>query len=310
MDLTVVVPTVGRPSLQRTLEPLTGRVPVLVVDDRAAPGHLDVPVEMPVLNSGGRGPAAARNVGWRSSASTWVAFLDDDVQAPPTWVDDLQRDLAACPPDVGASQGRICVPLPADRRPTDWERGVAGLERAMWATADMAYRREALAAVGGFDERFPRAYREDADLGLRVVQGGWRIVRGQRCVQHPVRPAGWTASWRQQRGNADDALMRALHGRDWRRRASVPPGRRGWHLATTAAMAVALHPRWRRPAAAVATGLVTDFAVRRIRPGPRHPREVATMAATSILIPPSASWWWLLGWLRLPSRLAQGGPRP
>ena len=57
----------------------------------------------------------------------------------------------------------------------------------------MAYRRDVLAAVGGFDERFPRAYREDADLGLRVVGAGWRIVRGARvtsCIPSARRRPG------------------------------------------------------------------------------------------------------------------------
>ena len=42
-------------------------------------------------------------------------------------------------PDVGAVAGRIVVPLPDGRRPTDWERSTAGLQDARWATADMAY---------------------------------------------------------------------------------------------------------------------------------------------------------------------------
>jgi hypothetical protein len=36
----------------------------------------------------------------------------------------------------------------------------------------MTYRRAALTEAGGFDERFPRAYREDADLALRVRDHG------------------------------------------------------------------------------------------------------------------------------------------
>src|SRR5438270_287781 len=116
----------------------------------------------------------------------------------------------------------------------------AGLEGARWATADMAYRRAALVAVGGFDERFPRAYREDADLGIRVTGAGFRIVRGERRVNHPVRPAGPWVSLRLQKGNRDDALMRALHGPAWRERAGVPRGRRPRHLATTAAGSLAL----------------------------------------------------------------------
>ena len=42
----------------------------------------------------------------------------------------------------------------------------------------MAYRRAALESVHGFDERFPRAYREDADLAVRVRRAGWRLTRG------------------------------------------------------------------------------------------------------------------------------------
>ena len=91
---------------------------------------------------------------------------------------------------MAATQGRIVVPVPA--RPTDWERNVSGLEHARWATADMAYRRDVLAAVGGFDERFPRAYREDADLGLRVTAAGWRIVDGAAtsCIRSARRRPG------------------------------------------------------------------------------------------------------------------------
>ena len=90
----------------------------------------------------------------------------------------------------------------------------------------MAYRREALAHVGGFDERFPRAYREDADLGLRLTAAGWRIELGERSVLHPVGDAGRGVSLAKQAGNADDVLMRRLHGRGWRERAGVSPGRR------------------------------------------------------------------------------------
>ena len=115
--------------------------------------------------------------------------LDDDVVPSDDWLADLHADLDGLLDEVGASQGRIVVPLPTDRRPTDWERNVHGLERARWATADMAYRRTALSAVGGFDERFRRAYREDADLALRVRAAGWRLIRGHRVVEHPVRPA-------------------------------------------------------------------------------------------------------------------------
>ena len=246
MRYDVVVPTSGRPSLAAMLAALVGGdgplpARILVVDDRADrsrpldTGH----VAAELLAGAARGPAAARNRGWRAARSEWVVFLDDDVVPAPGWRAALASDLDGLDHDVAGSQGTIRVPLPGGRRPTDWERNVAGLETARWATADMAYRREALAAVGGFDERFPRAYREDADLGLRLVAAGHRVVDGCRVVLHPVPAAPASVSLTKQAGNADDVLMRRLHGRDWRERAGVPRGRRPRHLATAAAGLIA-----------------------------------------------------------------------
>lgn len=310
----VVIPTLGRPSLAALLVALgdiAGRV--IVVDDRRDPSKpLAVPAGTVVVRGRAAGPAAARNDGWRAARTSWIAFLDDDVLPPPGWYDALLADLVACGPEVAGSQGRIVVPLPRDRRPTDWERNVAGLERARWATADLAYRRASLEEVGGFDERFPRAYREDADLGLRVVAAGCRIVPGRRQVLHPVRPADRWVSVRLQRGNADDPLMWALHGPGWREQAGVPPGRRPAHLASTAAGLTglaALVAGHRRLAVAGGLGYLggaAELAWRRIAPGPRTPAELATMAVTSAVLPAAASWWYLVGWLGLPRRLAAG----
>ncbi|MDQ3944917.1 MAG: HAD-IIIA family hydrolase, partial [Actinomycetota bacterium] len=301
----IVVPTIGRPSLAVLFEALAAQTQlpgrVVVVDDRRGGGPLaGVPpaLTVRVVPSGGRGPAAARNAGWRAGTAEWVAFLDDDVVPPPEWFATLIADLSRLPDEVAASQGGIRVPLPAGRRPTDWERNVAGLERARWATADMAYRRRVLETVGGFDERFVRAYREDADLGLRVVGAGWRIERGARRVTHPARPADRWVSLRLQRGNADDMLMRALHGPGWRAAAGVPEGRRRRHLAISAAglVAVAAPPRTVRKLATAAWAFGTaELAWARIRPGPRTATEVATMVATSVAMPWAAAWHTLAG---------------
>jgi hypothetical protein len=140
---TIVVPTVGRPSLQSLLAALaTGSVPVtapvVLVDDRPEPdGDLDVgtrDLEVRVVRSGGGGPARARNVGWRASRTAWVSFLDEDVLPDPDWYARLLADLAAASPDTPRVPGRLQVPRPR-------------------VTADLSYRRSALAAVGGFDER-------------------------------------------------------------------------------------------------------------------------------------------------------------
>ncbi|WP_394429499.1 glycosyltransferase family 2 protein [Streptomyces sp. SGAir0957] len=314
----VVIPTLGRPSLETTLRALAGAAGpkpdrLVLVDDRPpAQAASPLPVEVPepltsrttVISGGGHGPAAARNAGWRAAGDApWIVFLDDDVVPGPTWCDDLALDLAAATSGEGAVTARIDVPLPADRRPTDWERSTAGLATAQWITADMAYRRAALAEAGGFDERFRRAFREDADLALRVIGLGWTVAEGTRSTTHPVRPASRWISVRLQAGNADDVLMTRLHGRDWWGRAAAPRGRLPRHAGLTAAATGALLcAAARKPVAAAACAALwlagtAEFALARIAPGPRSRDEVTAMAVTSVLIPPAATWHWLRGQL-------------
>ncbi|WP_256107600.1 glycosyltransferase family 2 protein [Streptomyces sp. ODS05-4] len=310
----VVVPTVGRPCLADCLAALaacSGPEPsrIVLVDDRPGPPGPPLPLSAlgpladraAVLRSGGRGPAAARNTGLRVVEEPWTVLLDDDVRVTAHWREQLARDLAEAGADTGGVQGVLEVPLPEDRPPTDWERNTAGLAGALWATADMAYRTSVLRAVGGFDERFPRAFREDADLALRVVDAGWRITRGERRTRHPVRPADRWVSLRVQRGNADDALMARLHGPDWWERAAAPRGRIRRHAVLTAAGmgAAVLAGAGRRRAALLAAAVwavgTAEFAGARIAPGPRTADEVATMVLTSALIPAAATWHRLSG---------------
>jgi Glycosyl transferase family 2 len=328
IGVTVVVPTVGRPSLVTLLAALCGqgsgglRSEVLVVDDRPGwPERLSVPAGVTVLRGPARGPAAARNVGWRAARHEWIAFLDDDVVPAPDWWNRLAVDLDGAGRDVGGIQGRLCVPPPHGRRPTDWERVTAGLADADWITADMAYRRAALADVGGFDERFPRAFREDAELAFRVRRAGWTLRRGGRTVTHPVRPEGPWVSLRTQRGNADDALLRRLYGRRWRAHLGVPTGRRRRHAAVTAAGIIAVaagvvagtgRRGWAVAAGTAAAAWVAgtaEFTMSRIAPGPGDRREVAIMVATSAIIPPLAVAHWLRGWWRWRSAGPPGAGR-
>jgi cellulose synthase/poly-beta-1,6-N-acetylglucosamine synthase-like glycosyltransferase len=318
----VVVPTLARPCLADCLAALAAAgspepAEVIVVVDlpggavspRADAGALreaagGLAERLRLLPGGGRGPAAARNAGARAAHGEWVVFLDDDVRVTAGWAGRLAADLAGAGPGTGGVQGRLRVPLPVGRRPTDWERGTAGLEDAAWATADMAYRTAALRAVGGFDERFPRAFREDADLALRMLDAGWELTRGRRETLHPVRPADPWVSVRVQRGNADDALMTRLHGADWWARAGAPRGRLPRHavVALAAAAAPVALAFGRRRAAAGWAALwalgTAEFAWARIAPGPRSADEVAAMVLTSCAIPPLAVAHWLSGRVR------------
>src|SRR3954464_4254438 len=151
----VVVPTIGRPSLDVLLEALAAAAgprpaELILVDDR--PTGSPLRPERPrlpsvrVVRTGGGGPARARNLGWRTARTEWIAFLDDDVVPDAHWYERLAADPPGPPPDVARTHGRRRVPLPEYRRPTDWERGTAGLATSSWITADLAYRRDALAA--------------------------------------------------------------------------------------------------------------------------------------------------------------------
>ncbi|KZS62814.1 HAD-IIIA family hydrolase [Mycobacterium ostraviense] len=300
---TIVVPTVGRESLHRLMTAVgqgSGPAPteVVVVDDRSVPGTaLDVVGQLPVrvLTSGGRGPAAARNVGWRAATTRWVCFLDDDVVPGPRWRSELAADVAAADA-AGAVGSQAVIEVPAARsgRPTDDDRRTLRLASARWITADMAYRRDALVAVGGFDERFPRAYREDSDLAVRIVAAGGHITRGSRRSRHPVAPASWWSSVRAQVGNRDNALLRRKYGRYWRIIIGEGPGRMPAHLAATLAGGVAIlagllrRGRPARLATMLWLLLTAEFTARRWLAGPRSVVEALRLSVTSAVIPPAA----------------------
>ena len=113
----VLIPTVGRPSLEVLLGSLaasTGPLPgrVLLVDDRRDPGGPLLPNGGPparlrdrvtVLRGPATGPAAARNAGWQASGAEWVVFLDDDVVPDEDWPARLVEDLAGLGAEVAGS---------------------------------------------------------------------------------------------------------------------------------------------------------------------------------------------------------------
>ncbi len=303
MRYSIIIPTIGRASLCSLLDSLEragerDAQEIVLVDDRKESEPLDTgerdssfSERIKIVRSGGRGPAAARNAGWRTATGEWMCFLDDDVVVDAGWAADLRADLAAVSDDVAGIQARIDVPLPSDRKATDWERNVGGLATSSWITADMAYRRSVLERLGGFDERFKRAYREDSDLAIRARRAGYTLQAGRRRTHHPVRAASRWVSVKLQRGNADDVLMRALHGPQWRMLARSPRGRFALHAATVLSAGVAITAALERSkpiafaASAAWLGFTVDFALRRIAPGPRTVEEIATMAATSAAIP-------------------------
>ena len=247
-----------------------------------------------------QGPAAARNRGWQAARGAIIAFTDDDTIPAPTWLAEGWRVMAtpdgSTPPD--AATGAIRMPLPA--RPTDYERDASGLTRAEFVTANCFVRRALLERVGGFDERFRLAWREDSDLQFRILDAGGRIAQAPGALMHhPVRPARWGVSVSQQRKVFYDALLYKKHPQRYRSRIRpVPP----WHYyGMGAAVMVALvallaHQFWGAAAAAVVwLALTLRFAMVRLRGTAHTVRHVAEMLWTSVIIPPLALYWRVRG---------------
>ncbi|MYR59508.1 glycosyltransferase, partial [Streptomyces sp. SID625] len=124
-----------------------------------------------------RGPAAARNSGWRLAGTELVAFLDADVVPEPGWLEALlphfaDPRVAAVAPRVRSRPGGSVLeryererspldlgPLPAVVRP--------GSRVSYVPTAALVVRVSALRALDGFDESL--RYGEDVDLVWRLA---------------------------------------------------------------------------------------------------------------------------------------------
>ena len=313
----VVVPTFNRPDLlERCLEALVRqdvdpRTYEIVVADDAASTETQRQVEawvkqcaptgpeiryLPVRQT--QGPAAARNAGWRSARGRVIAFTDDDCLPEPGW---LRAGCDAIARGATAATGRVVVPLPD--APTDYELNAAGLETAEFVTANCFCRRDVLGALGGFDERFATAWREDSDLHFSLLERGDLITHvPDAVVVHPVRPAAWGVSLRQQRKSQYNALLFKKHPRLYQERIQRwPPCTYYAVVASLAGVLAGIVAR--RPTLAVASGaawawLTGRFAARRLRGTSRARSHVAEMIVTSAAIPPLAVFWRLYGALR------------
>jgi GT2 family glycosyltransferase len=197
--------------------------------------------------------------------------------------------------------GRIIVPLPA--APTDWERNVAGLERAPFATANCLYRWGALSAVEGFDERFTMAWREDSDLHFKLLELDRRCVHQPKAVVvHPARPAPWGVSLRLQRMNLFNALLYKKHPILYRGLIQAQPPWRYYAMVGAillAATAATSGSRWVAGSALIVwAALTVRFCLQRLANTSRRLSHVLEMAVTSALIPPLAVFWRMVGALK------------
>jgi GT2 family glycosyltransferase len=194
--------------------------------------------------------------------------------------------------------GRVIVPRP--EAPTDYERDAAGLERGEFVTANCFVRRDLLEAVDGFDERFACAWREDSDLHFAMLRRRGGIDRAEDAVVvHPVRPAPWGISLKQQHKNLFNALLYKKHPSLYRRRIRAWPPWDYYGIVASLILLPASMIRGDRQVILLAAGvwvfLTGRFCARRLRDTSRAPAHVAEIIVTSALIPPLSVFWRLYG---------------
>ena len=227
-EITVVVPV--RNDERRVLRLVSGLLAhdeghagIVVVDNRSDP-PLDRPGgllrALPVVleRCDRPGPAAARNVGWRRATSRWILFTDSDCVPCHGFVSGYSRAQTEAVGFAGAveslgedtlstyyEQQKILMP------PPDAERCPHYL-----VTANCLVLRDALDAVGGFDETFPIAGGEDVDLGIRLRAVGRVEFNLASRVRHDFEPTVGSFLRRFLRYGYGNALVARKRGLDLR----------------------------------------------------------------------------------------------
>ncbi|VAV90788.1 hypothetical protein MNBD_ALPHA06-656 [hydrothermal vent metagenome] len=148
------------------------------------------------------GFAKANNIGAALGSAPWIACLNPDAYAEPTWLQTLHR-AASSRPDIvmaGSTQitahddmlldgtGDLYAPIGFAWRSL-YHRSISRLpptgEVFGPCAAAALYRRDAFDEVGGFDEDF-FCYHEDVDLAFRMRLRGGRAIQVKNAVVRHV----------------------------------------------------------------------------------------------------------------------------
>jgi GT2 family glycosyltransferase len=166
---------------------------VIVVDNGSTDGSLELlrSADVRLIELGeNTGFAVAANRGIQAASAPVVALVNTDVELDPDWLERMAAALEAAPRagsvackmlelrdrsrfyDAGDILRRDGACEQRGRFRSDDGRYDAPGEVFAACAGAALYRRDAVLAVGGFDERF-FAYLEDVDLGLRLQLAGW-----------------------------------------------------------------------------------------------------------------------------------------
>ncbi len=220
--ITVVVCSYnGAATIRDTLEGLQAldypSYEVIVVDDGStdATASIASQYDVTLISTENRGLSAARNTGWRRASGEIVAYIDDDAYPDPQWLRYLAHTFVTTS-YVGVGGPNIAPP--GDGPIADCVANAPGgpvhvllgdTEAEHIPGCNMAFRKSALAAIGGFDPRF-RAAGDDVDVCWRLQDRGWKIGFSPAAVDWHHRRNSIGAYWRQQQGYGKaEALLEA-----------------------------------------------------------------------------------------------------
>src|SRR5271157_2192483 len=208
--VTVVVPTAGRrqclprciASLRRqTYRPLE----LVVVVGPSQDGSHDYAsslTDAKVTRVDRLNASFARNTGVRLASGDIIAFIDDDAIASPTWLEELVRVFEAEGPTCGGVAGLVVNENGPGRPVQAMNNTINDLGEAIpcrlapsgfndpesnefiyFMGANMAMRRDAILAAGGYDETYQYPF-EDADLSVAIIKAGYRLFHHPKALVH------------------------------------------------------------------------------------------------------------------------------
>jgi GT2 family glycosyltransferase len=310
MRISVVIPTYKRPSLlKRCLHALYNQMfnkleyEVIVVSDGPDESTLlamrnllvlQYPVFKLVQLPQKKGPAAARNAGWREASGDLIVFTDDDCIPDINWLRRFYEAFVRQGLASVAFTGRTIVPIP--QVPTDYELNISNLSTAEFITANCACSAQALIKAGGFDEAFAMAWREDSDLQFKLIKQGIPIiVVPSAVVTHPVRKTKWGACLKDERKNMYNALLYKKFPELYIRK--IQPARPWLYYSIIFSFVLFLIGVFLHSIALMSTGLAgwviltAWFIYKRLRLTSHNLNHVMEMTLTSFAIPFLSLYW-------------------
>lgn len=301
LNISVIIPTYRRPLLlRRCVEALLSQKTdvsyeiIIVIDgpneEVGLPDHPTLRLTFMGRNSG---PAAARNYGFTHARGELLVFTDDDCIPDGNFLSAYWDAYQSAKRPNVAFTGKINVPL--DKEPTDYEWNIKQLESAEFLTANCAVHRDAFRRVGGFDEKYTMAWREDSDLHFSLLNHGIPVMHVPHAlVHHPVREAKWNVSLLSERKNMFNALLYKKFPSYYSQRIRSKPPLSYYAivglLPLTIVAGVAL-PYFAIMLGLMWTMLVLNFALSRICRSSAEHSHVITMLITSALIPFLSVYW-------------------